>query len=99
MKLVKFLITISLMFAVAAIGAVFVADNPEVVNVSFYRWQLHQISLPLFSIAVFSIGLLVGAFATAIRVISLQSRLALVQRQLNSVEKERDKLKLSGSDK
>jgi len=92
-KLVFFIVLISL---ACLTGAVFVADNPVSVDVSFYRWQLSQISFPIFSLAFFTVGILIGAFATVVRVIALQSKLALVKRQLKLVEKERDKLRLLG---
>ncbi len=96
MRLLKLLIFIVLMSVVAVIGATFVQENPAVVDLKFYKWQLASIRLPLLCLAVFSVGLLTGAFATVIRVLTLQSKLALIKRQLKSVEKERDKLRLLG---
>lgn len=99
MKLIKRLITLLCAVIVFVIAAVFVTDNPETIDISFYHWQLEQISLPLFVIVVLSIGLLIGFLARSMRLMALRSRIALLQRQLNSVEKERDKLKLSSADK
>jgi len=96
MRFIKLVFFIVLMSFVFITGAVFVSDNPVTVDISFYRWQLSDISLPLLTLAIFSVGLLFGAFATVVRVIALQSKLALVKRQLKLVEKERDKLRLLG---
>lgn len=96
MRFLKPVFFILLMAFVSVTGAVFVGDNPALVDVRFYRWQLSEISLPLLLLATFSVGLLIGAFATIIRVLTLQSKLALVKRQLKLVEKERDKLRLLG---
>ncbi|GAA3914113.1 LapA family protein [Litoribacillus peritrichatus] len=96
MRLLKLLFFIVVMSVVAITGALFVIDNPTLVDINFYKWQLPNISVPLLSLFVFAVGLLTGAFATVIRVIALQSKLALVKRQLKQVEKERDKLRLLG---
>ena len=97
MRLVKFCIAVVIMVVIAVIAAVFVADNPVSINVGFYHWQLSDISLPLFTLFVFSIGLLLGILATGMQIIAIQSRLTLIRRQLKAIKKERDKLRLVGS--
>ncbi|GLQ30121.1 LapA family protein [Litoribrevibacter albus] len=96
MRFFKLVFFILLMVFVFITGAVFVGDNPVDVNIRFYRWQLSDIHLPVLLLGIFSIGLLTGAFATGIRILTLQSKLALMKRQLSLVEKERDKLRLLG---
>jgi uncharacterized membrane protein YciS (DUF1049 family) len=96
MRLLKLIILITLTISVFIIGALFVADNPELVDVRFYRWQLSDISISLLLLGFFAIGLLVGLLATIMWVAVLKSKLMLLKRQLSSVEKERDKLRLLG---
>jgi uncharacterized integral membrane protein len=93
LKLVAVLLLAALLFS---ISAVFVSENPTLVDVRFYRWQFAEVSLPLLMIITLSIGLIIGAVMAGMRVVTLKAQLSLTKRQLKLVEKERDKLKLLG---
>ncbi|WP_083704887.1 LapA family protein [Motiliproteus sp. MSK22-1] len=93
MRLIKTIIAVVLAVLLVMLGILLTVNNQQLVSIDLVFIQIPQASLARWLIASFLLGALVSMIFGSLAVVALKTRLRRANRQLNSSNRELDKLK------
>lgn len=96
MKLLRNLLTIALVLAMAAVGVLFALQNETPVPLDMLVYTFEPKSLALWVLAAFAIGGLLGMLLSSLILVRQRASLGSANRQLAKARAEVDKLRTAG---
>ena len=93
MRLIKNILAVVFILLMLLLGILLTVNNQQLVSVDLVFFKIPQASLAVWLIASFLLGALLTMVLGSVAVVALKTRLRRKERQLNSSNRELDKLK------